>query len=134
MKKLFLCALLMALPAWAGETAPIPPVNTQTSGYVQLQGAPKKVRSMVETLEQSDVFKAAGCEATPGNKSGSLAGMSCSQPNSALIDMLNRLAPHGVKWNMSVQGCAVGCTMMPCPPPSGKTTCCKQVSGVYKTC
>jgi hypothetical protein len=133
MNKLFLLGLMLALPVWAGEAAPTVPV-TQTSGFVQLHGAPKKVRSMLETLEQSDAFKAAGCEAAASNKSGSLAGVTCNQPNSALTDTLNRLAPHGVKWSMSVQGCAVGCSSMPCPSPGGPVVCCKKVSGVCKPC
>lgn len=133
MSKLFLLGLMLALPVWAGEAAPTVPV-TQTSGYVQLHGAPKKVRSMLEALEQTDAFKAAGCEATVSNKSGSAAGMSCSKPDSALTDTLNRLAPRGVKWNMSVQGCAVGCSMMTCPSPGGQLGCCKKVAGVCKFC
>jgi hypothetical protein len=133
MNKLFLLGLMLALPVWAGEAVPTVP-TTQTSGFVQLHGAPKKVRSMLDTLEQSDAFKAAGCEAAARNKSGSLAGVTCNQPNSELTDTLNRIAPRGVKWNMSVQGCATGCSMMACPWPNGPVSCCKKISGVCKHC
>ena len=134
MNKLFLLlGLMFALPVWAVEAAPTVP-TTQASGFVQLHGAPKKVRSMLDMLEQSDAFKAAGCEVAARNKSGSLTGVTCNQPNTALTDTLNRIAPRGVKWNMSVQGCAAGCSMMACPAPGGKVGCCKKVAGVCKFC
>lgn len=130
MTKLLLCGLMFALPVWAGEAPP----TVSPSAYVKLQGAPKSVRSTMAALQKEAAYKAAGCQTTLASKSGNLVGMSCSKPDSALMDTLNRLASHGVKWNMSVQGCAVGCTMMACPPPGGPTTCCKRVSGVYTAC
>ncbi len=131
MKNLLLCSLLMlTLPAWAAEA----PLSTSVSAYVKLQGAPKNVRSMMDSLENEDAYKAAGCLTTPASKSGNVAGMSCSKPDSALMDTLNRLAPRGVKWNMSAQACATGCVMMACPTIGYPITCCKKTTTGYKPC
>ena len=124
-------SVLLMSSAWAAETAP---PATQTSGYVQLRGAPKNIQSLLAQLRQDSSYVAAGCQSAVTSKSGNLAGISCSQPNSALTDTLNKLAPHGVKWNLSVQGCAVGCVYMACPPPGGSKSCCKLTGGVYKAC
>jgi hypothetical protein len=130
MKKLLLCSLMLALPAWADEA----PQSTTVSAYVKLQGAPKKVSSMKELLEKEDAYKTADCQATSVTKSGNVLGLTCRLPDGDLMNTLNRLTPHGVKWSMSAQACTAGCIMMACPTIGSPVACCKKTATGNKLC
>jgi hypothetical protein len=129
MIKILLACMILASSAHAQTE----PSVKHPSAFVQLKGAPKKVRSTFEQLSNDDAYKAAACRPI-ANKSGATLGISCDKPDSALMDMLNRHSSSGIQWTLSARGCPTGCTLMSCPPPSGPTSCCKKVSGVYKIC
>ncbi len=127
MKKLMLLWMVYALPAWAAE-APV-------GAYVELRGAPKKVQRVLDQITKEDAYQSAQCNTLPANKNGNIVGISCKNPDSALIKMLNLGVGSGVKLRMSAQGCPTGCINMACPPLNFPVACCKKTStGGYQRC
>ncbi len=130
MKKLIFVWMILAIPAWAAET----PVETHVSGYLELRGAPKKVQSVLDQLTKEEAYGTAGCKALPPSKNGKVVGISCTNPDSALMQLLSLGTGTGVKLSLTAQGCPTGCTNMTCPPLSSPVACCKKTATGYKRC
>jgi hypothetical protein len=120
MKKLVLTLLILTSAAYAAEPVPA----KHASAFVQLKGSHKTIRGELEQMQKDDAYKAAVCTPYKIGKSGSVSGLSCDKPDSALMDMLNRHASSGMQWTLTASSCAVGCTLMHCPYPTGPIVCC----------
>jgi hypothetical protein len=140
---LFLFLLILGAPAWAGDDTAASPMAkpagsaapaAQTSVYIELKGAAKNVAAVTAGLEKEAVYKDASCSSRTTRKSGKVVKIICTRSNSELMTYLSKNATAKVHWSISAAGCAVGCTMMNCPPPTGPFECCKRTTAGYKPC
>lgn len=129
MKKLSFLLAMIALPAWAADTAP----TAERGMSIELKGPAPSVSALVADLEKNAAYKDAGCAARTG-KAGKKARIACARADGALLTALGGSAPADVRWTISSAmavgapaaplGCPVGCSYMRCPPPSGPAACC----------
>jgi len=133
MKKLLsLLFVLIVVPAWAGDETPV----TQPGVSIELKGSIVNLSSLVTGLEKEAVYKEAGCASNSEKKSAETATISCAKAAGALLTFLSKNA-HAVHWSISAatttpMGCAAGCAMMNCPPPTGPVVCCN--TSTHKAC
>lgn len=116
---LSLLALIVVVPAWAGDAAPL-----SLGIAIEFKGPSKDVADLVAKLKKDPVYKAATCESVNESK------VACAKADGGLLAFLDKNAPAAVKWSISAadgtKPCpgTVGCKVMNCPPPGGPLRCC----------
>lgn len=132
MKKLLLCllALTVVAPAWGDTAKFIAPSVT-----IELNNLTKNddVSKLVAKLKEDAVYKAATCG--PADATKGPTKIDCARADSGLMDFLSKNAPPTVLWSITSlieKKCAVGCSLMHCPPPGGPVVCCH--TGPYTPC
>lgn len=115
---LSLLALIVVVPAWAGDAAPV----SWAGVVIELKGPTESVSALVAKLKKAPAYKAAACEAVNESK------FDCAKADSGLMAFLGKNAPASIQWSISSSAaegkCLPGCAIMQCPPPGGPIRCC----------
>lgn len=142
MKNILLFLLtVIVVPAWAEDVMS----DTAAGVIIELKGSSQDISALTAKLEKETVYQDAVCSSQLARKSGKILKINCAKADSALMTFLSKNAPTKVHWSISVAaaklnisaapvGCATGCQMLYCPPPSGPYECCKKTSSGYQAC
>lgn len=131
MKKMLLLLSLIAVPAWAEDSAvasPVPQLEAMqaapaTRVAIEFKGPAKSTSALVAGLEKEAVYKEAACS----KKAGKTARITCANANGRLMEFLLKNAPASVQWSTTnlTLTCLNGCVYTQCPAGSGIYRCCK---------